>query len=274
MSKAKTSKEQKPCKALELLESGVIATLNSEEFKKALEFKSTFHNYSFTNICLVLQQMPTASLIAGFGTWKKKKRSVKKGEKGIAILAPLIRKIENEKGDKELHVFGFKDAYVFDVSQTEGEDVPTCSPELLTGDTVEIRCLALDSQRYAETQGFSVSFEDTGEAKGWYQRTTNKIAIKQDMPPLQTLKTLVHEIAHGKMHQVDAENTPREIKELEAESCAYVACYTLGLDTSDYSFKYLASWGVDTPIKDIMQAAEKGAKVALEICKGLGAIDA
>lgn len=264
----------KPCKALELLESGVTATLNSDEFRKALAFRSTFHNYSLTNICLILLQLPTASLIAGFNAWKTKGRQVKKGEKSLKILAPIKRKISKKGEDEKFLISGFRDASVFDISQTEGEEIPTCAPKLLEGDTVQIRALVFDSEAYAVAQGFSVRYEDTGNARGWYRPSTNEIAIKEDMPPLQTLKTLIHEIAHGKMHQHTAAETPRHIKELEAESCAFVACHQLGLDTGDYSFKYLASWGSESPIKEILTAAEKAAKVATEITESLGVIHA
>ena len=271
----KQQKQQKPCKALELLESGVSAILTSDDFKKALAFRAKFHNYSFTNIWLILAQNPQATLIAGFNAWKQKRRKVKKGEKGLYILAPLKRTIE-EDGEKKQILLGFRDAYVFDVSQTEGEDIPeTPKPELLESDTPEIRELIAKATDYAHAQGFTVEYKDTGRAKGYYRPATDEIAIRDDLKPLQTLKTLIHELAHGKMHKNTVSNNTvgeadTHILELEAESCAFVACQQLGLDTSSYSFAYLAGWSSEEGIKEVMTAANKGAEVAFEITESLG----
>ena len=275
MSKAtKEQKQQKPCKALELLESGVSAILDSEEFKKALAFRAKFHNYSFSNVWLILAQNPQATLIAGFNAWKQRKRKVKKGEKGLYILAPLKRTIE-EDGEKKQILLGFRDAYVFDVSQTEGEEIPEMpTPKLLTGDTLEIRVLLLKAEEYAQEQGFKLEYKDTGSAKGWYVPATDEIAIRDDLKPLQTLKTLIHEIAHGKMHKNSIGETETHVLELEAESCAFVACQHLNLDTSNYSFAYLAHWSSENGMKEVMEAANKGAKVAFEITESLGVVHA
>lgn len=247
---------------IEKLEQGIKELFASEQYAKYLRTMSRFTNYSLNNSILIFFQMPTASHVAGFKDWQKKfHRNVKKGEKGIKILAPMPYKRtvekENEDGSKseetEIVVSSFKIAHVFDVSQTEGEDLPTIGVNELTGDVEQY-------QKFFDALmsicPCPVAFEDieTG-AHGYYHLLERRVAIQRDMSQLQTLKTCVHEIAHAVLHHLD-ENDKRptdcpdqRTREIQAESVAYTVCQHFGLDTSDYSFAYVAGWssGKETP---------------------------
>lgn len=257
----------KPNKALELLTKGVEELMSGESWKAVLEFRAKLHNYSFNNCWLIQLQAPQATMVAGFNRWKTLGRHVKKGEKGIAILAPLVRKAEADDGNEERRCFGFKTAYVFDVSQTEGEPVPELTaPELLIEDSEQIRQHITDLETCAERIGSPVERRDTGRALGSYNRLTKGITLRLDLPPLQTLKTLVHELAHALLHS-EGQSEERHTLELEAESCAYLVCYSLGLDTSRYSCAYLASWADD--VAELLPAGERALKAADDIMGAL-----
>ncbi|MDQ3460937.1 MAG: ArdC-like ssDNA-binding domain-containing protein [Deinococcota bacterium] len=260
---------QKPNKALELLQKGMAELMGSESWKAALEVRAKLHAYSFNNCFLIQLQRPDATMVAGFNRWRDLGRQVRKGEKGIAILAPLTRKQE-ENGEERRLLFGFRTAHVFDVSQTDGEPIAEPPrPELLEEDGEGIREAIARLERYAESRGSRVERREVGAALGTFHRLTKAITLRPDLPPLQTLKTLVHELAHAILH---AETTPgeqRHTRELEAESCAYVVCHSLGLDTSRYSFAYLASWAEDAA--ELMPAGERAVKAADEILGALAA---
>jgi hypothetical protein len=180
-------------KAMQLLTDSVTDLMNSEAYKRALEFRSKFHRYSFGNCWLIYLQCPTATLVAGFRRWKELGRQVRKGEKGITILAPMTFKSEDENGEEIKKVGGFRNAYLFDVSQTEGDEVPTPPlPKILEADSPHIQLLLAGAKRYASEQDITVKTADTGNALGKYRPRENEILLRHDLPPLQTLKTLVH----------------------------------------------------------------------------------
>jgi len=243
-------------KAATLLAESVSKLMNSETYKKALTFRKKLYTYSFRNVWLIYCQNPEASLVAGYSKWKELGRQVKKGEKSLAILAPLIKK---DQDTKEKEVFGFRSANVFDVSQTDGPDLPELpKPQLLQQDSQQIQAAIKTLEQFANQRGNPVSYKDI-KANGLYSLQSKAIIINKTLPPLQQLKTLTHELAHALMHA----NTTTEhthTLELEAESCAYLVCDSLGLDTSNYSFAYIANWANDP--KELLTAAEKACKAA------------
>jgi antirestriction protein ArdC len=251
-------------KALQLLTDSVTDLMNSEAFKRALEFRSKFYQYSFGNCWLIYHQCPTATLVAGFRRWLELGRQVKKGEKGIAILAPVTYKSEDEDGEEIKKLGGFRNAYIFDVSQTEGENVPEMPlPKILEADSPHIQLLLASAKRYAVEQDITVKTANTGNALGKYRPRENEILLRPDLPPLQTLKTLVHELAHATLHQVSFINSDRQMQELEAESTAYLTLHELGPDAGEYSFPYLAHWANDP--KELLAAGDRAYKTAQDL---------
>lgn len=240
------------------LEEGVTQLFQSDNFVKYLDTISRFTNYSLNNTLLIFIQRPDATLVAGYKAWNKFGRYVKQGEKGITIFAPMNIKKEVDEIDehgnavldaegrhikKEISFMRFTTATVFDVSQTEGEPLPSISVDELTGD-VDGFSMLFDS--LVNIAPVKVVFEDIKDgAKGYYSRTNQKIAIHKGMSELQNLKTLVHETAHSILHNelaLKEHNKDRETKEVEAESIAYIVCNYFGIDTSEYSFGYVAGW--------------------------------
>ena len=230
--------------AAELLVNGIENVFSSEKYADFLKFYSGFHQYSLTNTLLIMLQFPGASCCASYADWKKKKRYVKKGEKGLMIRVPTPKKfiVEDEDGNEEerFKLF-FKVGTVFDVSQTDGEPLPEiCSK--LTGVVDNFQNI-YDS--ISAAAGIPISLEDfEGSANGYYSPTENRIVIRSGMSEAQTIKTLVHETAHSLLHCKGSEHekADRETAELQAESVAYIVCNYLGVDTSDYSFGYVARW--------------------------------
>jgi antirestriction protein ArdC len=259
-------------KAARLLAESVSQLMNSETYKAALQFRNKFHAYSFRNVWLIYTQCPTATYVAGYYAWLKLGRHVKKGESGIGILAPMTRKAKDDEGSDTKHIFGFKTATVFNVEQTEGQDLPELpTPRLLELDSQGIRHIITALESYAQTQDITViksTFSNTTLGSFHYRSKT--IRLRDDLPPLQQLKTTVHELAHALMHKKD-DTKPRHVKELEAESCAYLLCDSLGLDSSSYSFAYLATWADDP--NEILPAAERACKVADEILEQINTIN-
>ncbi len=238
------------------LENGIKELYASGRYEEYLRMMSKFHQYSPGNVMLILLQCPHATQVAGYRRWKEKfGRQVKRGEKGIKILAPCPYKrvLEQEQtapGDgqqpdtvtvKFLH---FKVATVFDVSQTEGRELPTLGVDELTGDVPGYSELYGRLTEYAPVP---VEVEPVpGEAKGYFSPQEQRIVLRPGMGQVQTLKTLVHEIAHSKLHTPEQmkpeEQKGRREKEVEAESVAFVVCQHFGISTSDYSFGYVAGW--------------------------------
>ena len=252
------------------LEKGVKDVFQSDKYKQFLNVMAKFPRYSVNNTMLIMMQRPDAQLCQSFTGWKQMGRYVKKGEKGISILAPAPYKIEREQiklDDKGRPVFdadgepvkekvevtirAFKVVKTFDLAQTDGKELPTIGPNELVGSIDGYPKLL---QALQEISPVPVSFElIDGGAKGYYNLENKSIVIQDGMSEVQTIKTLLHEMAHQKLHDKDtvpeAKDITRNGKEVEAESVAYVVCQHYGINTSDYSFSYVAGWseGKETP---------------------------
>ena len=252
------------------LEKGVKDVFQSDKYKQFLNVMAKFPRYSVNNTMLIMMQRPDAQLCQSFTGWKQMGRYVKKGEKGISILAPAPYKIEREQtklDDKGRTVFdadgepvkekvevtirAFKVVKTFDLAQTDGKELPMIGPNELVGSIDGYPKLL---QALQEISPVLVSFElIDGGAKGYYNLENKSIVIQDGMSEVQTIKTLLHEMAHQKLHDKDtvpeAKDITRNGKEVEAESVAYVVCQHYGINTSDYSFSYVAGWseGKETP---------------------------
>ena len=278
------------------LEQGITELFDSERYKEYLQVMSKFHNYSFNNTLLIAMQKPDASLIAGFNAWKNNfGRNVMRGEKGIRILAPSPYKIrqEVEKKDpqtgkiviggdgkpvtetKEIQIPAYKVVAVFDVSQTEGRELPSISANELTGDVEQYEDFFVALEK---TSPVPMGFEKIeGTAHGYYHLEEKRIAIDEGMSELQNLKTAIHEIAHAKLHDIDL-NAPQEeqpdrpdrrTREVQAESIAYTVCQHYGLDTSDYSFGYVAGWSSGRELAELKSSLETIRSTAAEIINSI-----
>lgn len=246
------------------IEEGIKGVFESSEYKRFLKVMSKFHKYSVNNTVAILMQKPEATMVAGFKKWNEVNRNVKKGEKGIQILVPMQIKIKEENKDgieEEKKITIFKPGYVFDLSQTEGEPLPKLTNELKG--TVE------DYENFKEalirSTDFKVEFEDIkGSAKGYCSPAKEKIAIKNGMDEVQNIKTLIHEMAHAELHRdISKENRiTREQAETEAESVAYVVSNYYNVDTSDYSFGYLAAWASSENLEELKGSLETIRKCA------------
>jgi antirestriction protein ArdC len=247
------------------LTEGVAKLTTSDEWKRFLDFQSRFHRYSYGNVLLIAAQCHEATQVAGFHAWRKMARFVRKGEKAIFILAPMVYKNADAKdGDDERVLRGFKWVPVFDVAQTDGDDLPSvCSS--LSGDDPS----GFFAQLVAVAQSIGFSVEDaelTGSANGDCTFDLHRIRVEISNSPAQRVKTLAHEIAHAILHE---NMKDRRLAELEAESTAYVVCQSLGLDTSDYSFGYVATWagGGDEAITGIKASCDRIQKAAATILR-------
>ena len=278
------------------LEQGIMELFDSERYKEYLRVMSKFHNYSFNNTLLIAMQKPDASLIAGFTAWKNQfQRNVKKGEKGIKIIAPSPFKIkqETEKIDpqtqkpvigrdgkpvteeKEITIPAYKVVSVFDVSQTEGKELPDIAVDALTGDVEQYSDFFAALEK---TSPVPIGFEKIeGGAHGYYHLEDKRIALDEGMSELQTLKTAIHEIVHAKLHDIDL-NAPkdeqqprvdRRTREVEAESVAYTVCQHYGLDTSDYSFGYVAGWSSGRELAELKSSLETIRSAAADIINSI-----
>ena len=278
------------------LEQGITELFESERYKEYLRVMSKFHNYSFNNTLLIAMQKPDASLVAGFSSWKNNfGRNVMKGEKGIKIIAPspFTVKQEVEKTDpqtgkpvigkdgkpvteeKEIKVPAYKVVSVFDVSQTEGRELPDIAVNELTGDVDRFKDFFAALEQASPVP---VGFEKIeGGAHGYYHLEEKRIAIDEGMSDLQTLKTAIHEIAHAKLHDIDL-NAPKEeqkprvdrrTREVEAESVAYTVCQHYGLDTSDYSFGYVAGWSSGKELAELKGSLETIRSTAAEMINAI-----
>lgn len=273
------------------LEAGVKDLFHSERYQDYLKAMSKFHDYSLNNTLLIVMQKPDASLVAGFNKWRDEfERHVKRGEKGIKILAPAPYKIkkEQEKLDpdgkpiigedgkpvteqKEITIPAFKVVSVFDVSQTDGKEIPDIAVDSLTGSVEQYEDFF---KALEQTSPVPVGFEriESG-AHGYYHNAEKRIALNEGESELQTVKTLIHEIAHAKLHDIDLNAPPeqqqerpsRRTREVEAESIAYTVCQHFGLDTSDYSFGYVAGWSSDKDIKELKASLETIRATASEL---------
>ena len=278
------------------LEQGIKELFDSERYKEYLRVMSKFHNYSFNNTLLIAMQKPDASLIAGFNAWKNNfQRNVMKGEKGIKILAPSPFKIKQEMEkidpatqkpvigadgkpvteEKEITIPAFKVVSVFDVSQTEGKEIPNLAVDMLTGDVERFKDVFAALEK---TSPVPIGFEKIeGGAHGYYHLEEKRIAIDEGMSELQTLKTAIHEIAHAKLHDIDlnasvteqTDRPDRRTREVQAESVAYAVCQHYGLDTSDYSFGYVAGWSSGRELGELKSSLETIRSAAAEIINSI-----
>ncbi|RHT48807.1 DUF3849 domain-containing protein [Ruminococcus sp. AM29-26] len=279
----------------ERLEQGVKEIFTSERYTEYLNTMSKFHNYSFNNTLLITMQKPEATLVAGYQAWQKKfNRHVKRGEKGIQIIAPapIREKQEIEKIDPvtkepvigddgqpeteivEMVIPRFRVTTVFDVSQTEGEPIAELEVPELTGSVQFYDTFMQALQNISPVPISMMNVE--GEAKGYYHQTEKYIAIKEDMSNVQTMKTGVHEVSHALLHDrevMDAEGVLKDqtTKEVEAESIAYIVCNHFGLDTSEYSFSYIASWCESRDMKALKASMDTIRKTSAEIIENIEA---
>ena len=278
------------------LEQGITELFDSERYKEYLKVMSKFHNYSFRNTVLIAMQKPDASLVAGFSAWKNNfERNVMKGQKGIKIIAPSPYKIKQEMQkidphtqkpvigkdgkpvteEKEVTIPAYKVVSVFDVSQTEGKELPDIAVDELTGDVDRYKDFFAALEK---TSPVPIAFENIGGGShGYYHLEDKRIAINEGMSELQTLKTAIHEIAHAKLHDIDL-NAPkdeqqphvdRRTREVEAESVAYTVCQHYGLDTSDYSFGYVAGWSSGRELSELKSSLETIRSAAAEIINSI-----
>lgn len=271
----KESRMQKTRETLETLMEGVEAIKSGEEWAAFLKFSSSFHSYSARNRLLIYTQCPTARRVAGFNKWKEFGRNVKKGEKAIRILAPLVRRVEGEgEGDTETLTFGFRTVSVFDVSQTEGEPLPSLNLAVECSDE-ERAIAALDSLKdFAENElRVPVSFATLTEGTGGYlSLLERRIVINFQSNFLHRAKTLAHEIAHAIMHLDEHEGHDEDVMEIEAESVAFCVMSALGFDTSGYSFGYVAGWSGGLPER-VLASADRIESATTQVLRGLGVLD-
>ena len=290
----RTTEQQRVKEITDKLEEGLKELFESKRYKSYLNTMSKFHNYSFNNTLLIAMQKPEATLVAGYKAWQKNfDRHVNKGEKAIRILAPAPYKIKEER-DKldpvtgellfdengmpqkekvEITIPAFRPVSVFDVSQTDGKPIPELeTAELLqTVEGYEDFVKAL-----MEVAPVPIGFEDIpGESKGYFHTEEKRIAVQENMSESQTLKTMVHEVAHSMLHNkelnkdIDAPVKDRNTKEVEAESIAYTVCQHFGIDTSDYSFGYIAGWSSGKEMTELKVSLDTIRRTASELITGI-----
>ena len=254
------------------LQAAVESIVSGDDWQRMLRTAAKFHSYSFSNQLMIMVQRPDATLVAGFNKWKSLGRTVMRGEKGIAILAPCKykTKIEDEDGEEKSlqQVRGFRVVHVFDVGQTQGdpiEDLDAVRPKLLDGDAPEGIWDALVT--HAASIGFEVVRDRKGTENGYCDFVGKKIAVRPDIAPAQAVKTLIHELGHAILHS-DAPVISREVAETEVESVAFVVCDAIGLDTGDYSFPYVARWA-DGSTDLVKETAERVINCAKRVLDGV-----
>lgn len=269
------------------LEKGVKDVFDGENYKEYLNFCAKLPRYSVNNQLLIMMQKPEATMCQSFTGWKETKRFVRKGEKGIRILAPSPYKMQKEqdkvdasgktvldkdgeplKETAEVTINAFKPVSTFDISQTDGEPIPALGVNELTGSVEGYETLLAAIK---EVVPVPISFEqiDSG-AKGFYHLEENRIVVQEGMSESQTVKTLLHEASHQALHSrtaMDAsgEKKSKNQKETEAESVAYVVCQHYGIDTSDYSFPYVATWSADKETPELKASLDTIRRTASEL---------
>ena len=275
------------------LEQGLQDLFNSDSYCNYLRTMSKFHNYSFNNTLLIAMQKPDATLVAGYKAWQKNfERHVNKGEKAIRILAPAPYKIKEErdkidpvtqellldkdgnpqKEEVEITIPAFRAVSVFDLSQTDGKPIPELTAKELLSDVEGYQ----DMIRAVEAiSPVPIELEEiAGDSKGYYDREAKRIAVQENMSESQTLKTMIHEVAHSKLHSKEVEQDEqmrkdRNTKEVEAESVAYTVCQHFGVDTSDYSFGYIAGWSSGRDTKELRSSMDTIRRTASELITGI-----
>ena len=252
---------------VEKLTSGIANLTTTDEWSRFLEYQSRFHHYSANNVMLILVQTGgRATKVAGFRAWQKMNRFVRKGEKAIYVLAPMVYKHSDavEADDDSRVIKGFKYVPVFDIAQTDGEELPSVCNRLAGDDPAGIFTQLL---AVAHSIGFTVEdYDFDGGPNGDCSHLEHRIRVEVSNSPAQRVKTLAHELAHALLHEQYAD---RKLAELEAESTAYVVCQSLGLETSDYSFGYVATWagGSDAAIAGIKASCDRIQKTAATILR-------
>ena len=272
---------------MQSLESGVEELFTSNRYQEFLKTMAKFHNYSFNNTMLIAMQRPDATLVTSYKNWQSMGRQVMKGEKGITIIAPAPYKKMKEKEvldenqrpimgtdgkpkteQVEVTVPHFKAVTVFDIAQTSGEPIQTLAPELLTAAVQDFDSFMQAIQKISPVP---IRFDEIdGNANGYYHNANKEIVIKKGLSESQTLKTAIHETAHAKLHDKEIMESlgvekDRLTKEVEAESVAYCVCSSFGLDTSDYSFPYIAGWSSSREMKEMKASMDVIRKTAGEM---------
>lgn len=272
---------------MQSLESGVEELFTSNRYQEFLKTMAKFHNYSFNNTMLIAMQRPDATLVTSYKNWQSMGRQVMKGEKGITIIAPAPYKKMKEKevlDENQRPIMGtdgkpktekvevtvphFKAVTVFDIAQTSGEPIQTLAPELLTAAVQDFDSFMKAIQKISPVP---IRFDEiNGNANGYYHNADKEIVIKKGLSESQTLKTAIHETAHAKLHDSEIMESlgvekDRLTKEVEAESVAYCVCSSFGLDTSDYSFPYIAGWSSSREMKEMKASMDVIRKTAGEM---------
>lgn len=250
--------QRKRSEALAKLEEGIEILATSGSWQDYLEVQGRFHRYSFNNVMMILMQMPEASRVAGYGTWKQVGRQVKRGEKGITILAPIIKAVEDDGDEDGRRFVGCRTVSVFDISQTEGDEIPRLYEKLQGDDLGVFEAL----RGFAHAQGFKTLLEDCGKSNGRCRFAEQiEISVNSSLSPLHQAKTMAHELGHALLHseQEYREHSLKSEKELEAESVAFVVLNALGLDSGGYSFAYVTGWmdGTDEAIAQLKASANR-----------------
>ena len=288
------SEKQKVKEITDKLEAGLKELFESEKYKSYLSTMSKFHNYSFNNTLLIAMQKPEATLVAGYQAWQKNfERHVNKGEKAIRILAPAPYKIKEErdkldpvtgemmfdengmpqKEETEVTIPAFRAVSVFDVSQTDGKPIPELEVNELLSTVEGYEDFV---QALMNISPVPIAFEDIpGDSKGYFSTAEKRIAVQENMSESQTLKTMVHEVAHSRLHDKEVNHSmdipvkDRNTKEVEAESVAFTVCQHFGIDTSDYSFGYIAGWSSGRNMKELKSSLDTIRKTASELITGI-----
>ena len=250
-------------KTLKKIEQGILDVMSSERYAEYLKFHSSFHNYSINNTMSIFMQNPDATMVKGYGAWQKNGRFVKKGETGIKILTPVTVKKDSDESisprpnqepqqeDTVKECKGFKVANVFDITQTDGRAVPAICEEI-EGENDNVTHITNAIKNISSAK--IIKKDIKGTAKGYFNSDDNVIAIRKDLHPNHQLKTLIHEYAHSIIHKrpydMDLSDINRHEEEIQAESIACIVAGKYGLDTSQYSFDYLADWSKDKTTQD------------------------
>jgi hypothetical protein len=281
------------------LEEGVKNLFNSENYKIYLSTMAKFHTYSFNNTLLIAMQRPDATLVAGYQAWNRNfGRYVKKGSKGIRIIQPVVKKKEEPQRDDMIPILapgqtmedykkaqaekkpeyvnaGFKVTSVFDVSDTDGKELPTIGVKELSGNVQDYEKMINALKAVSKVP---VEFHDIpGEVKGHYNMAEKKIAVNENMSEVQTIKTLIHEITHSLLDDRDInaakgiEQKSRNDSECIAESVAFTVCQHFGIDTSDYSFGYIASWSEGKDTEELKASMEEIRTTSSKLIKEINA---
>ena len=290
------TEKQKVQEITDKLEEGLKELFESEKYKTYLSTMSKFHNYSFNNTLLIAMQKPEATLVAGYKAWQKNfERHVNKGEKAIRILAPAPYKIKEErdkldpvtgemmfdengmpqKEQVEVTIPAFRAVSVFDVSQTDGKPIPELEAQELLSTVEGYEDFV---QALMNVAPVPIGFEDIpGDSKGYFHTEEKRIAVQENMSESQTLKTMVHEVAHSMLHNkeinrddlMEAPAKDRNTKEVETESVAYTVCQHFGIDTSDYSFGYIVGWSSGKDMKELKSSLDIIRKTSSELITGI-----